>query len=951
MKRILGLSVFSLLSLIINVFASAPDNLLSKKLSVSFNVPANNAIGIHEFFLIDAVNSTSYYFKTSNDSSDSPFWLSELYHYRKTTSTDATVRIISSDGGWVDIVLSFTSSNFASSTISGYGTNGEVEWTGTADVSVFDLQISEIPSANQPNILTTDLSPTSISGGTLSAQDSYWPVYNESISFTSPGTLSVNITNDDDNPTGSGSYSYSTTGTNSASLSYTIDGAGITFEYALQFTGENAGIYTKFADYGGGTTDITTGPFSLSGVAVPEQFDWEDYDDFSGTSLDASKWDISKWDGGESPILDGGKLKFTGQPNSSSSVNVATSAMLASSFNVSVGSSSSTSPHSILEFKDSQNLKGIELTFSIPSGVPSQMGFGLYATNYQAMFNSQSDSEEESAIPFNMDLWADNSLAATLEFDAKDPTTGIEQGIDKSISFDSSYRVSFIRGESQISFYMDGELVGEFPYSDVGEYFIVRAMNEINQPFSVYLDNVRVLRRSSGSPSIKVAPLALSAFRDKVCLQGQNGPVEIDGASEINFDLQLIGQPTVSAATMTVDSVTYDLASFQAPSAFRTNYGYSSFDDELFDVESSSESDWDPYINGKAFNFNITVDGITYSYAHNLPAESSLPSTPNTSFAESLGWKTDSDGYEYQEARVGNSVTLTWDTFSLASSDDFITVSVEELVGDNEIEVMGSTSLPVTATSYEFPSSLFESGKKYILYVAFHKVLESENPTGFEHQTGTNTLQPLLITTARAVTAVDVVIVDTTPVTVVSDPNGQAVVVQVGEKYNWNSSLGGVTLWGVEQSSDGWTATTMRFENGRNFGSEGFYDAIAQPQPYDVLFEVDENGYIKSLEDDGNYQYYNPVSVEDGVIGTIQNDEGVDSVANNGINQVDQWFFTTRSAAEEYYYSKVNPKDWMWFDHYPWVYSEEEGDWLYFYPSGGTLMYWSNKGQAWRQFN
>ena len=143
----------------------------------------------------------------------------------------------------------------------------------------------------------------------------------------------------------------------------------------------------------------------------------------------------------------------------------------------------------------------------------------------------------------------------------------------------------------------------------------------------------------------------------------------------------------------------------------------------------------------------------------------------------------------------------------------------------------------------------------------------------------------------------------------------------------------------------------MRFENGRNFGNEGFYDSILQPQPYDVSFEIDENGYIKSLEDDGDYHYYNPVSLENGVIGTIQNDEGVDSVANNGINQVDQWFFTTRPAAEEYYYSKVNPKDWMWFDHYPWVYSEEEGDWLYFYPSGGTLMYWSNKGQAWRQFN
>ena len=188
-------------------------------------------------------------------------------------------------------------------------------------------------------------------------------------------------------------------------------------------------------------------------------------------------------------------------------------------------------------------------------------------------------------------------------------------------------------------------------------------------------------------------------------------------------------------------------------------------------------------------------------------------------------------------------------------------------------------------------------------------------------------------------------------IAVVSDPSGQTVVVQVNDEYKWSSTSDGVTLWGVEQSSDGWSSMTMRFEHGRNFGNQGFFDSMAQPQPYDVSFEIDENGYIKSLEDDGNYQYYNAVSVENGVIGTIQNDEGVDSVANNGVNKVDQWFFTTRAAAEEFYYSKVNPKDWMWFDHYPWVYSNEEQDWLYFHPSGGTLMYWSNKGHAWRQFN
>ena len=420
---------------------------------------------------------------------------------------------------------------------------------------------------------------------------------------------------------------------------------------------------------------------------------WEDYDDFSGTSLDTSKWDISKRDGGEFPVLDGGKLKFTGQPNSSSSVNVATSAMLASSSNVSYGSSSSTSPHSILEFKESLNLKGIELTFSIPSGVPNQMGFGLYATNYQAMFNSQSDSEEESAIPFNMDLWADNSLAATLEFDAKDPTSGIEQGIDKSISFDSSYRVSFIRGDSQISFYMNGELVGKFPYSDVGEYFIVRAMNEINQPFTTYLDNVRVLRRS------------------------------------------------------------------------------------------------------------------------------------------------------------------------------------------------------------------------------------------------TTTTQP-------------------DPVTVVSDPNGHAVVVQVGNEYQWNTTLDGITLWSVWQESDGtYSDGTMKFSGTTQLLlKEGLVDAVTSQDAKSVTYVVDGNGYLVE-SGEGYSEYYNVKGVENSIANVISSDQGSAGVVDNGTNQVNQWFFTTRAAADEYYYSKVNPKDWLWFDQYPWVYSNERQDWLYFMPSGGKLMYYSHKYKVWREFS
>jgi len=42
-------------------------------------------------------------------------------------------------------------------------------------------------------------------------------------------------------------------------------------------------------------------------------------------------------------------------------------------------------------------------------------------------------------------------------------------------------------------------------------------------------------------------------------------------------------------------------------------------------------------------------------------------------------------------------------------------------------------------------------------------------------------------------------------------------------------------------------------------------------------------------------------------------------------------------------------KGWMWFDHYPWVYSDQEKNWLYFLPSGSKLMVYSVKDEAWRE--
>ena len=42
-------------------------------------------------------------------------------------------------------------------------------------------------------------------------------------------------------------------------------------------------------------------------------------------------------------------------------------------------------------------------------------------------------------------------------------------------------------------------------------------------------------------------------------------------------------------------------------------------------------------------------------------------------------------------------------------------------------------------------------------------------------------------------------------------------------------------------------------------------------------------------------------------------------------------------------------KGWMWFDHYPWVYSHVEGGWLYFHASGSNLMVYSVADETWRE--
>ena len=48
-------------------------------------------------------------------------------------------------------------------------------------------------------------------------------------------------------------------------------------------------------------------------------------------------------------------------------------------------------------------------------------------------------------------------------------------------------------------------------------------------------------------------------------------------------------------------------------------------------------------------------------------------------------------------------------------------------------------------------------------------------------------------------------------------------------------------------------------------------------------------------------------------------------------------------------YIPQTSKGWMWFGQFPWVYSDEEKNWTFFYVTGSSLMVYSVKNGSWRE--
>jgi len=620
--------------------------------------------------------------------------------------------------------------------------------------------------------------------------------------------------------------------------------------------------------------------------------DWEDYEDFSGSNIDTDRWSMGHWDGGNLPVIENERLTLSGNTISGFKEVLPTNGMLELDPDIKplleegFSSSNGTESHSMLELlKD--DILGIEVEVQLPVDAPSSTAIGLYASDWAKAFSE--DQSDKSF--FGRDLWRNH-----IDIEYVDPNTGEFISNDLSTTPGSTHTFAFIFEDGKVFMFVDGEKVAEFSSANFSrDAIVIRAWNNAGEPFSAYAENVRIVRNWKDYDDFSSGSLDSSKW-EVAWFKGGRAPTVVNGALQLGGS----GDPNDPAS----DSMPYQLSLLDIPESMATH------------------------------PFTIITDSSVYG----LEAEIMLPSGSQYSTGLNfLCWDTTSQTADGSFKQFGPEIEY-WSGQKPSLDYQYLDPSTDEVV---------EVSLPAEFGVY-YKASLIQDGLKSLIFIDGEKVAEFEYPEFSPNAYGFFAFNDDGLPFETYVKNVRVLRRSQTseepdPVNVVSDPNGQAVVVQVGDEYQWNSTLDGVTLWGVwEDSEDGWIGATVAYENGVQKASIGLTDELGSNLEVNHPYIIDENGMIKVTEDTA-FQYYQVTAVENGVITTADDSSFPLSDTSK--------FFTTRSAAEEYYYSKANPKDWMWFDYYPWVYSEEEQGWLYFYPSGGKLLYWSNQGQAWREFH
>jgi hypothetical protein len=210
--------------------------------------------------------------------------------------------------------------------------------------------------------------------------------------------------------------------------------------------------------------------------SADSQFYWEDYDDFSGSELNSSKWDVGYWGGGQYVTISNGQAQLSGAIYSASSPTQLPS-------DIAAAASDSTDGNTFLFFKD-EDIYGIQADISIPS---------------------QANDYEAGIYLASMAVSPLGSLGAELRYKTSDPVflfdyldSGNKWEHQEDGSLDAFYQLQITKNDGKTSHYLNGNLIKQFDSSSHNaDYWTIGAFNDDGLPYTTIADNVRVLRKKN----------------------------------------------------------------------------------------------------------------------------------------------------------------------------------------------------------------------------------------------------------------------------------------------------------------------------------------------------------------------------------------------------------------------------------------------------------------------
>ena len=232
-----------------------------------------------------------------------------------------------------------------------------------------------------------------------------------------------------------------------------------------------------------------------SNFSSADAYFWEDYDEFNGSELNTTKWDVAWWDGAQPGNIDNGKLKLSGTGNSYSPAQVnpqGADAVIATMTAEAGGDDKTPNMHNFAQVI-SGDIHGISATIMIPSDAPVETGIGI--VGFQ--FNSDGTSH---SMGIELGYWSEGG-PLELEFENEDPPVGEGTSISKYDYYLGEWvDVSIIHTPQKGYLMLNDEVVLEFETSYNPNWYGFFAFNDQDpdwKEYKTYVDNVRVLRKKS----------------------------------------------------------------------------------------------------------------------------------------------------------------------------------------------------------------------------------------------------------------------------------------------------------------------------------------------------------------------------------------------------------------------------------------------------------------------